>query len=129
MASLLCRARILAVTGRSVVGLSVRSMSKGGGIPQNEDHATGMEKLEMDLKAAGIEDPFHLKVKNVPPGTRENPTKVPSVFEKRMIGCICEEESTTINWMWLERGGTQRCNCGHFFQLTEVAPIQPVKRV
>ncbi|XP_002737212.1 cytochrome c oxidase subunit 5B, mitochondrial-like [Saccoglossus kowalevskii] len=129
MASLLCRARVLAVAGRSLMVSSVRTMSKPGGIPLNVDHATGMEKLEMDMKEAGLEDPFDLKVKNVVPGTRESPTLVPSIFEKRMVGCVCEEEATVVNWMWLEKGGVQRCECGHFFQLTEAAPLQPVQRV
>jgi len=30
---------------------------------------------------------------------------------------IGEEEATTIVWMVLKKGGSQRCKCGNFFQL------------
>ncbi|XP_070556721.1 cytochrome c oxidase subunit 5B, mitochondrial-like [Ptychodera flava] len=129
MASLISRTRVCSLLTRPFLVTSVRTMAKGGGVPLNEEHATGMEKLEMDMREAGLDDPFHLKPKHVAPGTKTSPTLVPSVFEKRIIGCICEEDATTINWMWLEKGSAQRCDCGHYFELTEGTPLQPVKRV
>ncbi|XP_077991294.1 cytochrome c oxidase subunit 5B, mitochondrial-like [Glandiceps talaboti] len=128
MASLICRARLTGLLARPFVASSVRTMAKGGGVPANEEHATGLEKLEMDMKESGIDDPFNLKVKHVVPGTKLTPTPVPSIFEKRIIGCICEEDATTINWMWLHKGDAQRCDCGHFFELTADKPLQPTIR-
>ena len=50
-------------------------------------------------------------------GTKEQPNMIPSAFESRMVGCICEEDSDSIEWMWLHRGEPKCCHCGHWFQL------------
>lgn len=49
--------------------------------------------------------------------SKEKPNMIPSAFESRMVGCVCEEDSNTIVWMWLEKGEAKRCQCGHWFQL------------
>ena len=36
-----------------------------------------------------IKDPYEMKVKKRAKGTKEEPTLIPSVFNKRLIGCIC----------------------------------------
>ncbi|XP_065062527.1 cytochrome c oxidase subunit 5B, mitochondrial-like [Rhopilema esculentum] len=87
-------------------------------IPTEEEQATGLERREFEAMVAGNMDPFNLNVKKGPPGTRELPTVVPSSFDQRIVGCICEEDATSINWMILKKGPAQRCECGNFFQLT-----------
>nr|ABR23413.1 cytochrome c oxidase polyprotein Vb [Ornithodoros parkeri] len=87
------------------------------------EYACGKEKLELDAIAAGNEDPFDMRVFKRGPGTKDNPNLIPSYLEKRMIGCICEEDATVINWMWLHRGDPRRCECGHWFKLVDAKPL------
>lgn len=39
---------------------------------------------------AGDDDPFNMKVLKKAAGTRDSPTLVPSCFDARIVGCICE---------------------------------------
>lgn len=55
-------------------------------------------------------------------GDKSSPTVVPSFYERRLVGCICEEDATSINWMWLEKGENKRCECGYWFQLADAKP-------
>lgn len=87
------------------------------------EHATGLEKRELLARIAGSEDPYHLKVIKRGPGTKAQPNEVPSAFDSRLIGCVCEEDSTCINWMWLHKGEPKRCECGHWFNLVYKAPV------
>ncbi|XP_057312845.1 cytochrome c oxidase subunit 5B, mitochondrial-like [Hydractinia symbiolongicarpus] len=86
-------------------------------IPTDLEQATGVERKELEAILAGNPDPFNLNVKKGVPGTLDAPTLVPSMYEERIIGCVCEEDSTTISWMWLKKGPAVRCKCGNFFQL------------
>lgn len=87
------------------------------------EHATGLEKRELLAKLAGNDDPFNIKAIKRGPGTRDNPTQIPSAFESRLVGCICEEDSTAITWMWLFKGEPKRCECGHWFCLVYKPPL------
>merc|ERR1711872_1108749 len=86
-------------------------------IPTDDEQATGLERREYEAMLAGNMDPFNLNVKKGPAGTREKPTLVASSFDQRIVGCVCEEDATMINWMILKKGAAQRCECGNFFQL------------
>ncbi|XP_014258647.1 cytochrome c oxidase subunit 5B, mitochondrial-like [Cimex lectularius] len=92
-------------------------------MPDPIDHATGIEKRELLAKMAGNENPFDLRVLKRGPGTKDCPNQVPSAYDSRILGCICEEDATTINWMWLHQGTPRRCACGHWFQLVYKAPV------
>ena len=37
-----------------------------------------------------FQDPFNMGVNKGPWGTKAKPTVVPSVFEERLVGCVCE---------------------------------------
>ncbi|XP_045483249.1 cytochrome c oxidase subunit 5B, mitochondrial-like [Harmonia axyridis] len=87
------------------------------------EHATGLEKRELLAKAAGNPNPFDLRVIKQGPGTRERPTEIPSAFDARIVGCICEEEAAYVNWMWLYKGQPKRCECGHWYTLVHKAPV------
>ncbi|XP_071482246.1 cytochrome c oxidase subunit 5B, mitochondrial-like [Diadema setosum] len=123
MASLTLRKCAFVAARKSLLRPSVRAMASGGGIPENFEHATGLEKKELERLKAGDSDPFQLNVRRVAAGTKTKPVEVTSAFTKRIVGCICEEEQTHINWMWLYAGEPQRCECGHWFQLKEVEGI------
>uniref|UniRef100_A0A8D8PNC9 Cytochrome c oxidase subunit 5B, mitochondrial n=1 Tax=Cacopsylla melanoneura TaxID=428564 RepID=A0A8D8PNC9_9HEMI len=92
-------------------------------LPDPLDLATGLEKRELLAELAGDPDPFNVKIRKRGAGTRDLPTEVPSAFEARIVGCICEEESPSISWMWLYEGKPKRCACGHWFKLTYKAPV------
>lgn len=87
------------------------------------EHATGLEKRELLAKVAGKEDPFEMRAIKKGPGTKSQPNEIPSAFDARLVGCICEEEATAINWMWLHKGQPKRCECGHWFNLVHKAPL------
>ncbi|XP_076049449.1 cytochrome c oxidase subunit 5B, mitochondrial-like [Oratosquilla oratoria] len=71
------------------------------------EHATGLEKQELLSKAAGNENPFDMRVSKRVSGDSSNPTTVPSFYASRLVGCICEEDATCVNWMWLRRADGQ----------------------
>ena len=55
--------------------------------------------------------------------TKDDPILIPSAFDSRLIGCICEEEQTHICWMWVHEGNPRRCECGYWFKLEKKIPI------
>ncbi|XP_022657802.1 cytochrome c oxidase subunit 5B, mitochondrial-like [Varroa jacobsoni] len=97
----------------------VREYSKGSRFPDPLELSTGIAKREMLAIQAGNKDPFGMEAVKRGPGTKENPNLVPSMLDKRMIGCICEEDSASINYMWLHKGEPKRCECGYWFKLVE----------
>lgn len=92
-------------------------------LPDPLDIATGLEKRELLANLAGDPDPFNVKMRKRGLGTKEQPTEVPSAYEARIVGCICEEDSPAIQWMWLYEGKPKRCDCGHWFKLTYKPPL------
>merc|ERR1719357_2411571 len=80
-------------------------------MPDPVDHATGLEKYELLAKQAGNEDPFFLKAITRGKGTKDEPTIVNAMDNYRMVGCVCQEEDTTIKWTWLSQGVPKRCEC------------------
>jgi len=120
MASIIIRKTLPTITRPYVMLSAVRHCKM---MADPLEHATGLEKREMLAAAAGNDDPYHVKVLKRGPGTKEQPTKIPSVFESRIIGCICEEDATVINYMWLHEGEPKRCECGYWFDITRVKPL------
>lgn len=37
-----------------------------------------------------LQDPFNMKPQRGPPGTKDKPTEVLSIYEDRIIGCVCK---------------------------------------
>ncbi|XP_005995251.1 cytochrome c oxidase subunit 5B, mitochondrial [Latimeria chalumnae] len=88
-----------------------------GGIPTDEEQATGMEKKIMQAMKEG-KDPFNVFKPKEYAGTKEDPHIVPSVTNKRIVGCVCEEDNTAVVWFWLHQGESQRCpSCGSHYKL------------
>jgi len=104
-------------------GLAVTS-ARPSRIPTDAEQATGLEKKEYDALAAGIEDPFNLKPYTGPPGTKDKPLEVLSIYEDRIIGCICEPDATAVVWRKLKLNEVTRCDCGHYFVLRRGNPIK-----
>uniref|UniRef100_A0A803TF00 Cytochrome c oxidase subunit 5B, mitochondrial n=1 Tax=Anolis carolinensis TaxID=28377 RepID=A0A803TF00_ANOCA len=52
-------------------------------------------------------------------GTKEDPHIVPSIVDKRLVGCICEEDNSAVIWFWVHKGDSHRCpQCGSYYKLT-----------
>ncbi|XP_060712570.1 cytochrome c oxidase subunit 5B, mitochondrial-like [Hemiscyllium ocellatum] len=93
-----------------------RAMASGG-IPTDEEQATGIEKMIMQAMKTG-KDPFNMLKPKEYAGTKDDPHIVPSVTNKRLVGCVCEEDNTAVIWFWLHEGDAQRCpSCGAHYQL------------
>jgi len=89
-------------------------------MPDTLGHSVGPERWELLARLAGNEDPFEMNIKKRTKGTREEPTLIPSMYEKRLVGCVCEEDAISINWMFLFKGEPKRCHCGNWYKLVEL---------
>ncbi|XP_056386230.1 cytochrome c oxidase subunit 5B, mitochondrial-like [Hyla sarda] len=94
----------------------VRAMSAGG-IPSDEEQATGLEKKILSALKKG-EDPYNIRKPKSYAGTKDNPHIVPSVNKQRIVGCICEEDNSQVIWFWVHDGQVNRCpQCGSHYKL------------
>jgi len=89
-------------------------------MPDALGHAVGPERWELLTRLAGNDDPFEMNVRKRAKGTFEEPTLIPSIYEKRLIGCVCEEDAISINWMFVFKGEPKRCHCGNWYKLVEL---------
>jgi len=89
-------------------------------MPDTLGHSVGPERWELLARLAGNEDPFEMNIKKRAKGTQQDPTLIPSMYEKRLIGCVCEEDSISIHWMFLFKGEAKRCHCGNWYKLVEL---------
>ncbi|XP_077283190.1 cytochrome c oxidase subunit 5B, mitochondrial-like [Arctopsyche grandis] len=87
------------------------------------EHATGLEKRELLAIQSGDPDPFNSNIVERTAGTKDQPNLVASAFDSRIVGCICNEDCASVNWMWVHKGTPRRCGCGHWFKLIEKAAI------
>ncbi|XP_028279140.1 cytochrome c oxidase subunit 5B2 [Parambassis ranga] len=116
---LLLRATTAALQLRSNVAARplLRAVSTAKGIPTDEEQATGLERRAMQALKQG-KDPYSILKPKQYAGTKEDPHIVPSIGNKRIVGCICEEDNTAIVWFWLHEGESQRCpSCGSHYKL------------
>ncbi|XP_048001001.1 cytochrome c oxidase subunit 5B, mitochondrial-like [Cydia strobilella] len=114
------------IRGNALKGVLLNSARRGYADKMMADpleHATGLEKKELLAIQSGDDDPFNMKVLKKAAGTKANPTLVPSCFDARIVGCICEEHSTAISWLWIHKGQPRRCECGHWYKLIEKTPL------
>merc|ERR1711872_883515 len=91
-------------------------------MPDTLGHAVGAERFELLAELRGNEDPFEMNIKKRAEGTFDKPNLIPSFYDKRLVGCVCEEDATCINWMQLHQGEPKRCECGYWFKLVEIKP-------
>merc|ERR1711887_413349 len=126
MAALIART-ITKQARRGVQVTAVRYKQKM--MPDSVEHATGLEKQELLAIQAGNENPFDMRVFKRVSGGPDTPTVIPSFYEKRLVGCVCEEDATCINFMWLEQGEKKRCECGYWFTLTAAKPMVKILKM
>ncbi|XP_029024450.1 cytochrome c oxidase subunit 5B, mitochondrial [Betta splendens] len=98
----------------------VPALSRGmaaGGIPTDEEQATGLEKIVMTAMKEG-KDPYSMLKPKEYAGSKVDPHIVPSITNKRIVGCLCEEDNSLVIWFWLHEGEAQRCpSCGAHYKL------------
>ncbi|XP_004077550.1 cytochrome c oxidase subunit 5B, mitochondrial [Oryzias latipes] len=112
-----CSAAALQLRRTAVVRAGHRAMASAGGIPTDEEQATGLERATMEALKQG-KDPYSILKPKHYTGTKEDPHIVPSIGNKRLVGCLCEEDNTAIVWFWLHEGEAQRCpSCGSHYKL------------
>ncbi|KAF6040500.1 COX5B [Bugula neritina] len=88
-------------------------------MPDELGGAVGIERWELLQKAKGDMDPFLLDGIKLTHGTKDKPTIIRSVCDTRTIGCVCDDDATTVRYIELCMGETRRCQCGHFFKLVD----------
>ncbi|KPP66484.1 cytochrome c oxidase subunit 5B, mitochondrial-like [Scleropages formosus] len=117
-ARLLLRSAVRAATAsQAAPALALRRHMATGGIPTDEEQATGMEKMVMQAMKEGT-DPYSMLKPKSYAGSKQDPHLVPSINNKRIVGCVCEEDNTSIVWFWLHAGEPQRCPaCGAHYKL------------
>ncbi|KAL6486793.1 hypothetical protein MHYP_G00034190 [Metynnis hypsauchen] len=94
-----------------------RALASGGGIPTDEEQAAGLERRVLQAMKKG-KDPYSIFKPKEYAGTKEDPHIVPGISDKRLVGCLCEEDNTAIVWFWLHEGNPQRCpSCGSYYKL------------
>ncbi|XP_041754500.1 cytochrome c oxidase subunit 5B, mitochondrial-like [Coregonus clupeaformis] len=105
----------LQLTINNVVARSLsRAMGTLKGIPTDEEQATGLERRALQVLKKG-KDPWSILKPNEYAGTKKDPHIVPGISDKRLVGCLCEEDNTAIVWFWLHEG--KRCpECGSHYQ-------------
>uniref|UniRef100_A0A9J7Y3Q2 Cytochrome c oxidase subunit 5B, mitochondrial n=1 Tax=Cyprinus carpio carpio TaxID=630221 RepID=A0A9J7Y3Q2_CYPCA len=106
--------------------LAVRHLRQGvngggargpSGIPTDEEQAAGLERRILQAMKKG-QDPYSIFKPKEYTGSRDDPHIVPSINNKRLVGCLCEEDNTAIVWFWLHEGNPQRCpSCGSHYKL------------
>ncbi|XP_060519337.1 cytochrome c oxidase subunit 5B, mitochondrial-like [Cylas formicarius] len=121
MASI-CQRAVFSAARRQIYTTSFRLRTKVT-LGDPVEHATGLEKRELLAQLAGNDDPYNMKAIQRGPGTKDQPTEIPSAFDSRIVGCVCEEDATSVNWMWLHKGEPKRCECGYWFKLVYKAPL------
>ncbi|XP_072227876.1 cytochrome c oxidase subunit 5B, mitochondrial [Leuresthes tenuis] len=117
-ARLLLRSAFRAATSCRAVRFPALSRSMAaGGIPTDEEQATGLEKIIMKAMKDGT-DPYNMMKPKGYAGSKTDPHLVPSITNKRIVGCVCEEDNTAVVWFWLQEGEPQRCpSCGAHYKL------------
>lgn len=87
-----------------------------GEIPSILDQATGLERAEIDHP-----DLFkHNEVLRGPFGTPENPVKIQSMYDSRIVGCTgkASPDDHDLVWLSVEKGEPATCRiCGQVFVL------------
>ncbi|ORY75474.1 cytochrome c oxidase [Protomyces lactucae-debilis] len=89
-----------------------------GAIPTDLEQATGLERLEILSKMAGV-DVFDMQpIKITKLGTVKEPVMVDSLDTFRYVGCTGEHESHETLWVTVEKDKTSRCpECGSVYKL------------
>lgn len=89
-----------------------------GSMPTDLEQSTGLERLEILSKMAGV-DVFDMQpIKFNKLGTVKEPIMIDSLDTHRYVGCTGERESHETLWVTVNEGKISRCpECGSVFKL------------
>lgn len=80
----------------------------------------GAERFEIAMKTKGYDDPYDMEpMKRKAVSTKQDPNIVLTLSDDRIVGCVCEEDTHRIEYMFIGKGETKRCECGHWFKCVE----------
>merc|ERR1712232_737365 len=114
--------RALPLLRRTALAPQTRFMSIKPHSREELEHMTGLQREEAELALEG-QTLFDRSGLSGPFGTRENPVKVPSVFDRRTVACTGGSGSEEHEMLWfnLFAGHKAICpECGQFFELVKV---------
>uniref|UniRef100_A0A1D1ZBT3 Cytochrome c oxidase subunit 5B, mitochondrial n=1 Tax=Anthurium amnicola TaxID=1678845 RepID=A0A1D1ZBT3_9ARAE len=115
---------LCSVSRRSFSTAQLSGLMKGSNyMPNPLEHATGLERKQLLAELQGNEDPFDMRFQKRGACTKEQPQVILSSFHERLIGCICEEDSENVVWMWLRQSEPKRCACGYWFKLKQAEDL------
>ncbi|BHF74601.1 Cytochrome c oxidase subunit 5B [Sparganum proliferum] len=60
-----------------------------------------------------------VKTREAGPSSKERPNLIPFDEERRILGCICQEDNHHVSYLLLYKGIPTRCGCGHWFKLVD----------
>jgi len=93
-------------------------------LPEKSEHCTGQERKEYELIQSGNDDPWLEKgTIRKAVSTKADPNIVYGAYERRLMGCLCNQDAHNIAWWWLWKGEPVRCMCGHWFKLEYITPV------
>ncbi|VDD92922.1 unnamed protein product [Enterobius vermicularis] len=93
-----------------------------GAYPDPLESSLGREKKILLARLAG-DDRYEPKIYyRAAQSSKEYPNLVPSHFDDKIVGCLCEPDSSHVNYMIIRRGTPKRCECGHWFKVIEADP-------
>ncbi|KAK9964881.1 hypothetical protein ABG768_006014 [Culter alburnus] len=115
---ILLRACRVTLMGRQNILMKTPQRAMAGkGIPTDDEQAAGLERRILQALKKG-QDPYSIFKPKEYTGSKDDPHIVPSINNKRLVGCLCEEDNTAIVWFWLHEGNPQRCpSCGSHYKL------------
>lgn len=88
--------------------------------PNIVDRATGEEKLLLLAFENGVLDPYcNLPIERRGRGSRDNPVKVESFFDERIVACVCEPMQNSHRFSVYYKGEPKRCQCGHWIEVVD----------
>ncbi|XP_056320345.1 cytochrome c oxidase subunit 5B, mitochondrial [Danio aesculapii] len=112
-----CAIRAVVFGHRTLPAPAAARALASGGIPTDDEQATGLERIVMEASKKGL-DPYNILKPKEYAGSKQDPHIVPSISTKRIVGCVCEEDNTAVVWFWLHQGEAQRCpSCGAYYKL------------
>lgn len=88
--------------------------------PDYVESATGENKLLLLAYENGFLDPYcNLPTERKGAGTKDNPVKIESFINERLVGCVCEQSQNFVRYTNVYKGEPKRCQCGHWLELVE----------
>lgn len=94
--------------------------SKDVNLPDVTEQATGEYKLFLLAFENGIIDPFcNLPTERNGAGTKDNPVKVESFINERLVACVCETSQSFVKYTHVYKNEPKRCQCGHWLKLVD----------